>query len=98
MPAVRKKDTAAKQPAGRYKPAHGRDFQIEIRAVDEYQTSRARDRIAYLILAGVIAAMLAALVYGFWQQNFSSLKDVWTVAGPLTGTIIGYYFHRGRKE
>jgi RsiW-degrading membrane proteinase PrsW (M82 family) len=98
MPAPGTKDAKPKKTASRYKPAHGRDFEIEIHAVNEYRTSRTRDRIAYLILAAVIVAMLVALVYGFWQQNFASLKDVWTVVGPLTGTIIGYSFHRGRKD
>jgi uncharacterized protein YcfJ len=68
-----------------------------VRVVDEYETSRTRDRIAYFVLGCASAAMITAAIYGFYIGNFGGLKDVWTVVGPIAGGIIGYYFHRGRK-
>jgi hypothetical protein len=68
-----------------------------LRAIDERETSRTRDNIAYLLLIAVILAMSTATGYGFYIGDFGGVKDVWTVAGPLTGGIVGYYFHRGRK-
>jgi len=68
-----------------------------MRVTDEYETSRTRDDIAYILLAAVFIAMLVAVFSGFYYGNFGVVKDVWTVAGPITGAVVGYYFHRGRK-
>jgi hypothetical protein len=80
-------------------PGHGRDFDFEmvVRVVGEYETSRTRDRIAYFVLGCASLAMFVAAIYGFYFGNFGVLKDVWAVVGPITGGIIGYYFHRGRE-
>lgn len=82
----------------KYTPAHGREFEIVIAAVSEYKTSRTRDNITYMFLFAVGAAMLTATLYGFHEGSFAGVRDVWTVAGPITGGIVGYYFHRGRRD
>ncbi|MDA8248714.1 MAG: hypothetical protein M0Z28_05990 [Rhodospirillales bacterium] len=82
----------------KYVPAHGRDVEVALAAVNEFETSRTRDNIAYILLFAIGAAMLVATLYGFYRGSFGGLKDVWTVAGPITGGIVGYYFHRGRKD
>jgi len=89
---------SGKRQKSKYKPAHGRDFEIMLRAQDDYETSRTRDRIAYLTLGAVLMAMILAATYGFYHGNLGVVKDVWTVVGPITGGIVGYYFHRGRKD
>jgi hypothetical protein len=71
---------------------------MAVRVMDEYETSRTRDRIAYFVLACGSVAMIAAAGYGFYSGDFGALKDVWTVAGPIIGVVVGYYFHRGRKD
>jgi hypothetical protein len=98
MSSTKKDGPATQKTPGRYAPAHGRDYDIRLRAMDEYETSRTRDKIAYLVLGTVLGAIIAAATYGLWQQNFGALNAVWTVAGPITGAILGYYFHRGRKD
>jgi hypothetical protein len=42
--------------------------------------------------------MAVAAGYGFYSGNFGTIKNVWTVVGPIIGIVIGYYFHRGRKD
>lgn len=82
---------------GKYQAAHGRDYEIEIRATDEYKTSRTRDNISYIIICTSLIALALAGGYGFYVGTFGAVKDVWAVAGPLIGSIVGYYFHRARK-
>jgi hypothetical protein len=66
--------------------------------MDAYATSRTRDNITYIIVPTVIGTIIAAGIYGVWQQNFGALTAVWTVTGPIAGAILGHYFHRGRKD
>jgi hypothetical protein len=96
-PSPRSTTEQSKGTKRNYQPAHGRDFEIVMRAADDYETSRTRDGIAYLVLGAVAIAMLMAVAHGLQSGNFGATKDVWTVAGPITGAIVGYYFHRGRK-
>jgi hypothetical protein len=84
--------------SNKYTPAHGRHIEIAARVADDYETSRTRDRIAYLVLGGAAMAMVIASGYGFRIGDFAALRDVWTVAGPFAGAIVGYYFHRSRKD
>ena len=93
-----RKTASGKASKNKYTPAHGRDFAIAVRVVDEYETSRTRDRIAYFVLACGALSMALAAGYGFYTGNFGTMNDVWTVAGPIIGVVIGYYFHRGRKD
>jgi hypothetical protein len=82
----------------KYVPASGREFEVTVAAIDAYKTGRTRDAIAYILLAATGTAMLLAMGYGFYTGNFGGLKDVWTVAGPVTGGVIGHYSHRGRRD
>ena len=99
IPTIGKEDSKRKRSARRrYAPLHGRDFDITLRDLDNYKTSRTRDHIAYVLLAAALAAMLMATVCGLHVGNFSALKDVWAAAGPFIGGVAGYYFHRSRKD
>ena len=49
------RDTSQRTPSDKpsktkFTPAHGRDFAIAVRMMDEYETSRTRDKIAYIVL------------------------------------------------
>jgi hypothetical protein len=70
---------------------------MAVRVVDEYETSRTRDKIAWFVLGCGSLAMALAAADGFYSGNFGTMKDVWTVTGPIIGIVVGYYFHRGRK-
>jgi hypothetical protein len=83
----------------KYQPAHGRDFDITmVRELDHYETSRTRDRVSYLVLGCVIGAVGLAAIYGMITGSFGGLRNVWDAGGPIVGGIIGYYFHRSRKD
>ncbi len=82
----------------KYTPLHGREFDISLRDLDHYKTSRTRDNVAYVLLGSALAAMLMAAAYGFHVGYFGALKDVWSAAGPFIGGVAGYYFHRSRKD
>ena len=88
------------KPNSKYQPAHGRDFDITsaVRELDHYETSRTRDRITYLVLGSVIGAVGLAAIYGMVTGRFSGLRNVWEAVGPIVGGVIGYYFHRSRKD
>lgn len=86
------------KPKRKYAPAHGRDFEIDIRELDHYQTARTRDRIAYTLLLAALTALLVATVWGFRTGDFAAVRGVWSAAGPFIGGVAGYYFNRGRKD
>ncbi len=82
----------------RFQPAHGREGGISLRELDEYHTSRTRDRLGYIALGAALGATFLAAVYGVTTGDFGGLKDVWAAAGPIVGAVLGYYFHRSRKD
>jgi uncharacterized membrane protein YoaK (UPF0700 family) len=84
--------------SNKYRSAPGRDFDVSLAELADYHTSRTRDRIAYITLISALAATGIAGLYGLGTGNFSGLNAVWVAAGPIVGIVIGYYFHRGRKE
>jgi len=67
-----------------------------VKARTEYETSRTRDRIAYVFLAGIAIALAGAAAYGAYHDDFSALGRVWFIAGPFAGWIAARYF--GRRE
>jgi hypothetical protein len=83
-----------------FRPALGRDFTglTDIAARDKYETSRTRDRIAYIFLGTLICALAIATIYGFMTDSFRALEHVWSVAGPFAGAIAAFYFHRERRD
>jgi hypothetical protein len=87
-----------KSSSKKFTPAHGRDFEIVVRALDSYKTSRVRDNVAYIVVFACLTAMAAAAGYGMYYHDFEYLKNVWVAVGPFAGGVFGYYFHRGRKD
>ncbi len=84
--------------SAKYRPAPGRVLEVSLADLADYHTSRTRNRIAYITLVSALAATGLSGVYGLATGNFSGLNAVWVAAGPIVGIIMGYYFHRGRKE
>ena len=86
----------------RYVPAIGRRIDEpdvrQIDAQDRYETSRTRDRLAYVILATLLAALTTAAIHGFRTDNFAPLGQVWAIGGPFAGGIVAYYFNRNRRD
>lgn len=96
---LRNNGLTRRTPGAKYQPAHGRDFDVSLEQLDAYTTSRTRDRVGYIVLGASLGATGVAAVYGFASGDFGGLRDVWAVAGPIVGGIVGYYFHRtGRKD
>ena len=97
-------DSLSKKPSrsrAKFQPAIGRDFDnivSVVQVLDQYRTSRTKDRVAYLVLGCGVGAVGLAAVYGMITGSFSGLRDVWGAVGPIVGGVIGYYFHRSRKE
>ncbi len=98
MPPLKSTSDPRKAKIPKYTPAHGRDYEIVMRAADDYRTSRTRDRISYVILFFALCSIATAAGYGIYSGNFNAVKDVWAVAGPIVGAIVGFYFQRGRNE
>jgi hypothetical protein len=69
----------------------------KIKARDSYETSRTRDKIAFVVLGSSAAALLIAALYGFYTGDFTALVAVWSGVGPIVGGIITWYFQI-RKE
>ena len=92
------KAAASSRSRQKYTPAHGRDFDLNLRDLDSYKTARTRDNIVYVLLGACLAALLAAAGYGFYAKDFGALRDVWAVAGPFISGVAGYYMHRSRKD
>ncbi len=86
------------RPRGKFHPAHGREFDISLDDLVRYQTSRTRDRLAYLILAGAAGATAIAALAGFSTGSFTGVQNVWAATGPIIGAVLGYYFHRTHKD
>lgn len=51
-----------------------------------------RFKIAVAVLVGIAAGVAVLGGYGLIYGSFNSVSAFWTAAGPILGTIIGYYF------
>lgn len=95
-------DGAAGYPRRKFTPAIGRRIdEADIRQIDardRYETSRTRDRLAYAILATLLAALTTTAIHGFRTDNFAPLGQVWAIGGPFAGGIVAYYFNRNRRD
>lgn len=92
-------DNSSKKRTKRYLPTHGRSFDDpqhddpeHISARERLKAGKTRNHIALTILYSTLAALAISTGYGFYVGNFEALADVWHVAGPLIGGIVGFYF------
>ena len=51
-----------------------------------------RYRIAMIVLWGIGSGVVGLGGFGLYTLNFGPASAFWTAAGPIFGTIIGYYF------
>lgn len=72
-----------------YQPAIGREF-------DGVQEADAKTRgfLARLIASTTVAAVAAAGIYSLFAGSFTAIIAVWSVAGPIIGAVVTYYFGR----
>ena len=77
----------------------GESWEItHVEIIREHRLSKNDERryfIARAVLLGVGAIVLLLGAVGFYRNEFtasSALTGFWTAAGPIFGTIIGYYF------
>jgi hypothetical protein len=54
--------------------------------------------VTTLVLGCVIGAAGLAAIYGVITGSFMGLRDVWGAVGPIVGGVVGYHFHRSRKD
>ncbi len=69
----------------------------QITAIDHYRTSRTRDGVTYIVLAGLLAALATSAIYGFQTGSFAPLERVWNIGGPFAGWVIAFYFNRNQR-
>jgi len=70
-----------------FQPAIGREFE----GVQEIE-AKTRDFLARLIASATIAGVLVAGGYGLVTGKYMAVIGVWSVAGPIVGALVAYYF------
>jgi hypothetical protein len=85
--------TSGKQPSrspreGKpYQPAIGQDFE----GVEEIE-AKTRGFLARLLASAAVSGVLATGGYGLVTGNYTAAIAVWSVAGPIIGALVAYYF------
>jgi hypothetical protein len=76
-----------------FQPAIGTEF-AGVREVE------ARDRgfLARSIAVATIGAVAVTGLYGLATGNFVAVIGVWSVAGPIVGAVVAYYFGPQRND
>ena len=75
-----------------FQPALGREFDVE-----EVE-ARTRDFLARLIALATVAAVGTAGLYGLATGSYMAVIGVWSVAGPIIGALVAYYFGPQRND
>ena len=70
-----------------FQPAVGREFD----GVQEVE-AKTRDFLARLIASATVGGVLVAGSYGLITGNYMAVVAVWSVAGPIIGALVTYYF------
>ncbi|MEO9959872.1 MAG: hypothetical protein ABJ388_11300 [Alphaproteobacteria bacterium] len=79
----------------------GEEFDAEIRLIEANKKARVehtRERLALIICVMAVAFLAGAAILGFFDGEFSKLNAVWSVAGAIIGTVVGYYFRGSSKD
>ena len=76
-----------------FQPAIGRDFE----GIEEVE-ARTRDFLARLIAVATVAAVGTAGLYSLATGKYMAVSGVWSVARPIIGAIIAYYFGPRRND
>ena len=71
------------------------DFEVNIEVLKEKRRAdndARRFKIAIAVLCGIGLGIVGLGVYGLYIDDFKGISGFWIAAGPVFGTIIGYYF------
>lgn len=70
-----------------FQPAIGTDFG-PVRDL-EAESRHLLTRLVATVAAGGVAV---AGLYGLWREDYTPIVSVWSVAGPIVGALVTYYF------
>jgi len=75
----------------------GREWNLEVNIEVLKEKRRAdndarRFKIAAAVLVGIALGIAGLGSYGLYADDFKAISGFWIAAGPVFGTIIGYYF------
>ncbi len=73
----------------------GESWQLTVEIIREQRYGKNDERrftIAAMMLFCIVAGVVGLGVYGLYTAEFGPVSSFWTAAGPVFGTIIGYYF------
>jgi len=76
-----------------FQPAIGKEFD----GVQEVE-AKTRAYLAKLIASATVAGALIAGGYGLVTDNYIPVMGVWSVAGPIVGALVTYYFGPQRND
>lgn len=90
---TKKPSVSSKKP---FQPAFGRDdFEVtEPQLVD----AKTRGFLAKLVAVMIAVAVGCTGLHGLLTGDYHALTAVWTVAGPIMGAMVAYFFGVHRKD
>ena len=89
----REKFSATGVTAKPFRPAVGREFEgiVEVEA-------KTRDFLARVIAVATIISVGVAGLYSLMTGRYEAVAAVWSVAGPIIGAVVAYYFGSRRND
>jgi hypothetical protein len=84
------RSTRAEKP---FQPAIGKEFD----GVQEVE-AKTRSFLARLLASATVIGVLVAGGYGLITGNYTAVIGVWSVAGPIIGALVAYYFGPQRND
>lgn len=80
----------------KHKPKIGKEFPLDFKEERHFFVERTRARIALVVLAACLSALIGAGGYSMYQRDFSYLSVTWSVVAAPIGWIISHYFRESR--
>ncbi|GLS68728.1 hypothetical protein [Methylobacterium tardum] len=77
----------------------GEPFDVKVRVIEDPTKSEdglARNVITFAVIGLCSIFLLGAACLGVMTSNWTPLQAIWSVVGPLFGTIGGYYYRSTR--
>ena len=75
------------------------DVNIEVlKAKRRADNDAHRFKIAIAVLCGIGLGITGLGSYGLYIEDFKGISGFWIAAGPVFGTIIGYYFGKDGND
>ena len=76
-----------------FQPAIGREFG----GIQE-EEAKTRGFLARVVALTTVAAVVVAGFYSLVTGSFMAVAAVWSVAGPIIGAVVAYYFGPQRND